>query len=1147
MFATSCRAAMLAGFALLFAGGVEAQSLTLAPTGYVTVGVGGTVQFTATASGFTIAAMKWEVANVQGGSASTGTITTGLTGGLYTAPASVPQNSEPILLVVTDTNGNKYSASGSVTVMPPPPVITSVSPGPLPVGTDTVTILGSGFQANAMVYDSFGGQSMIQYAPISVSPGSITVSIYQGAATSSTFCVKNAGTACSNSITVAVGSAGGSSGGSSSGGSGSSSGNGSSGGSGSSGVPVLTMVGPSPLPVGTEQITLSGSGFQAGALVYQSYGSQSMIQYAADQVSAGAVLATIYQGTATTATFCVKNPGTACSNSITVSVGSSSSMPSSGGSGAAPVLTSVGPSPLSVGTVQVTILGSGFLSGALVYDSFGNQSMIQYPADSVTAGTVLATIYQGSAPTSTFCVKNPGSACSNSITVNVNTGPPPPQAIAPTTASLNLGATQQFNSAGATAFTATAGTITSGGFYTAPAVMPASATVTITATGPGGNATATVTLINPNPQLIAPAALTLNVGGTQQFLSAGATNWTALNGTITSAGFYTAPAVWPASGTDTVTVTGPNGTATAAITITPPTPVVSAVGTNNQLPLGVFAATVAGTGFTAQSTVTLGGTPLTATFAGGSINITGFYGQSGQANLVVTNASISSQPFTVQVGVPNALVSVAAARRFLQQAGFGPTPADAAHVQAIGFQAWLNEQFAMTPVSNYQDVAGQSQGGMPASFLANAVTNPDQLRQKVAFALSQIFVTSLTKVLWNDVMIPYQEMLLNDAFTNYTQILTDVTLSPCMGYYLDMANNEKADPVLGTSANENYAREVMQLMSIGTKVLNQDGTWPLDVNGLPIALYGEPDIQNMARIFTGWTYAAGSASQPPIFGAYINPSAPMVPFGSEHDTGAKTVMSYSAPAGLSPQDDLNGVLGYLAAHPNTAPFISKQLIERMVKSNPTPQYVQRVAAAFTQSKGDMPTVITAILLDPEARANDEGGNDLPTDGHLQEPALLIAGVVRAFGGQMTDQNWYSSVMASMGQDIFNPASVFNYDSPSFVVGGTGGLLGPEFQLDNPNASILRENFVANLTNSYSNPMLSNGQGTTVDLTPFLALAGTPATLVSAVNMTLTEGTMPQGLQTIITNAVNGDQNGALHRVETAVYLTLVSNYYNVWH
>jgi hypothetical protein len=219
----------------------------------------------------------------------------------------------------------------------------------------------------------------------------------------------------------------------------------------------------------------------------------------------------------------------------------------------------------------------------------------------------------------------------------------------------------------------------------------------------------------------------------------------------------------------------------------------------------------------------------------------------------------------------------------------------------------------------------------------------------------------------------------------------------------------------------------------------------------------------------------------------------------------------------------------------------------LVKSNPSPAYVQRVAQAFALSNGDMPTVITAILLDPEARANDQGGNDLATDGHLQEPALFLPGLVRAFNGQMTYANYYASNLAALGEDIYNPASVFSYFAPGYAVAGAG-LLGPEFQINNPNAAILRENLVAGLFSQYSNPVQTYGPGTTVDLTSFLPLAATPQTLVNALDLTLTHGTMPAAMKQIVTNAVTLDQsNGALHQVQTACYLILTSGYYNVWH
>ena len=809
-----------------------------------------------------------------------------------------------------------------------------------------------------------------------------------------------------------------------------------------------------------------------------------------------------------------------------------------------PSITSTDPVSPPTGGYTITLTGSGFVTGARVLEAG-----VVEGATFVNSTTLKISGWHAGTGPGPVQVQNPGTLWGPAYTVNwVAAGPPPPQTISPTSASVNLGATQQFTSSGATSWSATAGSISTSGLFTAPATMPSSSTATVKATGPGGTASAKVTLINPNPQVIAPASVSLNLGATQQFTSAGATTWGATYGTITTTGFYTAPSALPASGKDTVTVTGPNGNASAIVTIIPPTPVISSVGANNQIPLGIFTALVTGSGFTAQSVAQLNGTPVATTYSNGLLlQISGFYGHSGTVNLVVSNGAVSSQPFPVQVGVPNAVVSSAAARRFLEQASFGPTPTDASHVQTIGFQAWINEQFAMAPVSNYNAIAGNSQGGMPAVFLANAVTNPDQLRQKVAFALSQIFVVSFQTIIWDPDMIPYQTMLFNDAFTSYPQILNDVTLSPAMGEYLNMANNAVANPAAGTVANENYAREIMQLFSLGTKLLNMDGSAQTNANG-PIPTYGQKDVTELARVFTGWTYAPKVAGGNPVWGAYINSSGPMVPYPSEHDFGAKTLVGgYMAAQGLSPQADLQGALTNLATHPNAAPFFSKLMIQHLVKSNPSPTYIQRVATVFVQTNGDMKALITAILLDTEARANDEGGADLPSDGHMQEPALFLTGLVRAFGGQMTPQNYYTSDLAGMGQDLFDAPSVFNYYSPGYVAAGTGGLQAPELQVYNPNSSIVRENVIAALFSQYSNPIASYGPGTTIDLTPLLPLAATPSTLVDAIDLTLTHGVMPATMKSTIVSAVTADNLGTLHRVQTAIYLTLVSNYYNVWH
>jgi uncharacterized protein (DUF1800 family) len=753
-----------------------------------------------------------------------------------------------------------------------------------------------------------------------------------------------------------------------------------------------------------------------------------------------------------------------------------------------PTITAVSPNPIPVGTLSITITGSGFATGAMAM-----VGGVQYGPSSLTANSLTTTIYQGPATSTTICVRNPDSVCSNSLVIPVS------------------------------------GSTSGGGSGSG--------------SGSGGGSTPT-----PAP-VVAPATATVPLGATQQFTASNVTTWTATLGTITSAGLYTAPAQMPATTTATITATGPGGAGKATVTLIPNTPPQITGITPIALPLGVFTATINGTGFIAQSVAALNGKPLATTLNNGALTISGFAGSAGQYNLTVANGPLTSPQFPVQVGVPNPQVSASAARRFLEQAAFGPTPQDADHVQAVGFQGWLNEQFNMPQVSNY-DAAG-NQGGMPSIFLANAVTNSDQLRQKVAFALSQIFVTSLNKLIWNSFMVPYQDMLLADSFTNYRKILGDVTLSPAMGYYLDMGNNAKANPAAGTVANENYGREVLQLFSIGTALLNQDGT-PIMDNTLtppqPKPAYDQFAITEFARAFTGWTYAPppGKSLQ---WNAYPNnTTSPMQPFPSMHDSGPKTLLNgVTTPNFGTPQGDLQIALDNIAGHPNTAPFISKLLIQHLVKSNPTPAYVQRVATTFTQTQGDMKAVVTAILLDSEARANDEGGADQPNDGHLQEPALFISGIVRAFGGLMNAQNYFAYNMASQGQDLFSSPSVFNYYSSGYTIPNSGGLKAPEMQLYNPNNSILRENMVATLLSSYQNPVITNGPGTTIDLTPFVSLATTPATLVDAIDLTLTHGTMPSPMKQTIVTAVAADTGGNLRRVETAIYLTLQSAYYNVWH
>lgn len=748
---------------------------------------------------------------------------------------------------------------------------------------------------------------------------------------------------------------------------------------------------------------------------------------------------------------------------------------------AGPVITMATPNPVPSGTYKITITGSPILVGAMI-----NCNGVQLSGNVYTATTVSGVGYVAPTTSSLTCVvKNPGTAYSNPITVPVKA----------TTSGGNNG----------------------GGSTPAPVVAPSTAYVVL--------------------------------GATQQFTASNVTSWAAVSGTVSSSGLYTAPAQMTATGYDTVTATGASGSSIAKISlISNVAPAITQLSVNS-LPLGTFNITMTGTGFTSLSKVTLGSLQLTTTYVNATtLNLVGFASQGGLQNLIVSNGPIVSQPFQVQVGLPNPQVSAGAARRFLEQAAFGPTPAEALHVQQVGFQGWLNEQFAMPQISNYNGSANQS--GMSTMFLTNAVMNPDQLRQKIAFALSQVMVTSLNKIIWNGPMAMYQEMLMANSFGNFRKLLGDVTLSPVMGHYLDMANNGKANPITGIVANENYAREILQLFSIGTKMLNQDGTVQFDANNNPVPTYTQTDVTEFARVFTGWTYAPAPGGNV-IWGAYQNQNGPMVPYPPQHDTGAKTLLNgYVSPAGLSPTQDLNNALDNIFTHPNVGPFISRLLIQHTVKSNPTPAYIQRVAGVFADNgqgvRGDLKAVVTAILLDPEARANDSGGLDSPNDGHLQEPVLLIAGFVRAFGGTMTNQNYFGYTLTNLGQDIYNAPSVFNYYSPGFRAPGVP-LAGPEFQIHTPNNAIGRSNLVSGMFNAYNNAVQTSGPGTTIDLSGFVPLASNPAALVDALDFTLTHGAMPTAMKQIVVNAVTNDSAGSISRVQTGVTLIIGSNYYNVWH
>jgi uncharacterized protein (DUF1800 family) len=489
-------------------------------------------------------------------------------------------------------------------------------------------------------------------------------------------------------------------------------------------------------------------------------------------------------------------------------------------------------------------------------------------------------------------------------------------------------------------------------------------------------------------------------------------------------------------------------------------------------------------------------------------------------------------------------VSEAAAARFLEQAAFGADPDTLAEVRCAGPERWIEEQFD-TPASGYPDPArlGLGLGPVQARFFSNAVHGKDQLRQRVAFALAQIWVVSGSVANFPHKLIPYLHLLHKHAFGNYRDLMRDVTLSPAMGDYLNMVNNEKANPARGTLANENYAREILQLFTVGLWMLNRDGTVQTDSEGKPVPAYTQKDILEFAKVFTGWTYP----TQPGEPRRARNPAyyfGPMEPWEANHDTSRKTLLGGMVlAAGQSAEQDLEAALDSLFYHSNMGPFVCKNLIQHLVKSNPSRAYVQRVVEAWEDNgageRGDLRAVVKTILMHEEARRGDTPGEPSVDDGHLREPVLWMAGMLRALGAMVNDTNGLAGRGAALGQNIHFPPTVFNYYVPGYEIPGSS-LLGPEFQIHSQSTALDRANLVNALIYG------SLGGGVTVDISPWVFLAYSPNTLVDRLDTVFLHGQMPPRLRQLLLDAI--DQiPGERAKAQAALYLVLSSGYYAVQH
>lgn len=550
--------------------------------------------------------------------------------------------------------------------------------------------------------------------------------------------------------------------------------------------------------------------------------------------------------------------------------------------------------------------------------------------------------------------------------------------------------------------------------------------------------------------------------------------------------------------------------------------------------------------------------------------------------------------------------------RFLEQATWGPTATDLAHVKQVGFMNYLNEQF-IAPVtnvakgSNYPDLPFPAEDGtacptsvpgdpnynqtvcnrdnfqmypVQRTFFTNALYGPDQLRQRVAFALHQILVVSaaseVSRPSW---MTVYLQTLDRNAFGNYKTLLNEITLTPAMGEYLDMRLSTRTNP------NENWAREVLQLFSIGTAVLNLDGTPQLDSQGMPLASYSQADVNEFTKVFTGWNFVPGN-----IAPGTVNWRDPMIPRGgTNHDFSQKNLLNgfiipacssgSGAPNVACAQADMASVMNHLFGHPNVGPFIGKQLIQHLVTSNPSPAYVERVARVFndacdalypvsgcaTNPRGNLKAVVQAILLDPEARG--EVKTD-PNFGKLREPAQYINGFLRAFNVKSFDKTSNSDgslggrsstdFTGTLDQPIFQPPTVFSYYQPGYEVPGTK-ILGPAFGILSTSTTLRRANDLNTLIYSgvtaNSSPTAASPdrpRGTSIDIANLEAMAVNPDDfqVTTALNSLLFHGTMNTQMRNSIVTAMKAINDSNLttrhqKRARVAVYLAATSSQYDI--
>jgi len=504
--------------------------------------------------------------------------------------------------------------------------------------------------------------------------------------------------------------------------------------------------------------------------------------------------------------------------------------------------------------------------------------------------------------------------------------------------------------------------------------------------------------------------------------------------------------------------------------------------------------------------------------------------------------------------VGTATITAQDAARFAQQASLSVSDADIAAIQAAGYGAWLDQQFARTSsqsrydwlmANGYNVAANQNSAvGLDNVLWRHLIAEPNGVVQRIALFWSEFFVVSVLglPVSWRQFLAAsYMDLLEANALGNFRDLLQAVTLSPAMGEYLNLRGSQKADAATNRHPDENYAREVMQLFTVGLNQLNPDGT-PKLAGGQPIATYGQNDVTGLAAAFTGWEFAAVLTS--PDYA-----QMPMVAIETRHQLTANTFLGVTIPANTSAKASLPIILDTLFRHPNVAPFVARQMIQRLVTSNPSPAYVGRVAAAFANDgagvRGNLKAVVKAVLLDTEARQPPATAT-----GRVREPMLRLVQWARTFkatsaGGKYTIGDT-SDAATRLGQSPLRSPSVFNFFDPAYTPPGSPlvaqALVAPEMQ-------IVNESTVAGYLN-YMQRVIAAGAGDVVaDYAGEIALAADPAALTDRINLLMAAGQLSATTLAAIRAAVAAipttTATGPANRVGLAIFLAMASPEYQV--